>query len=421
MRLPRAVTAAGAALLIACCGTGATGRHGTGTAGPGIFAVGYGSAVDLHAALAAEGATLVRRVAPLHVAEVRVASSRAAALRLRRGIRFVRSPVGRQAAVAPASPLSTAAAGAEWQLHATHEDEVPAAVLQAAAAVRIAVIDTGADVAAPSLAAKHPAAYDVRTGKAAVPDANGHGTFVASLAAGSVGAGLAMVGSGGDARLLVVRSAGRDGTFTDVDEAAGIVYAVDHGARVVNLSLGGPSTSAVERAAVRYAAGHGVLLVAAVGNEHAQGDPVEYPAALLQPAGSNGVGGTGLAVAASTSTGERAAFSETGSTVSLAAPGLNVLGAVSRLSSTRSYPRATVPGLPAGLYGYGSGTSFAAPQVAGAAALVWGANPSLSAAEVAGILKATASGGGRWAPELGFGVIDVRAAVARAQAAAGGP
>ena len=69
----------------------------------------------------------------------------------------------------------------------------------------------------------------------------------------------------------------------------------------------------------------------------------------------------------------------------------------------------------AGRYGYGTGTLYAAPQVAGAAALVWGANPRLSAAEVASILKATASGGGRWNPQVGFGVLDVAAAVRRAR------
>jgi serine protease len=74
-----------------------------------------------------------------------------------------------------------------------------------------------------------------------------------------------------------------------------------------------------------------------------------------------------------------------------------------------------LPGARCGLYGYGSGTSFAAPQVSGAAALVWAANPALSASQVAEILKETASGEGRWTPSLGYGVIDVAAAVARAQ------
>jgi subtilisin family serine protease len=83
---------------------------------------------------------------------------------------------------------------------------------------------------------------------------------------------------------------------------------------------------------------------------------------------------------------------------------------VSRLASPDVYPRAD-----GGLYGYASGTSFAAPQVAGAAALVWAANPSLNAQQVAQILKETASGGARWTRDLGYGTIDVAAAVARAQ------
>jgi subtilisin family serine protease len=102
--------------------------------------------------------------------------------------------------------------------------------------------------------------------------------------------------------------------------------------------------------------------------------------------------------------------------VSLAAPGENVFGAISQYSPLALYPRSPLPGAASGLYGYASGTSFAAPQVSGAAALVWAANPLLTAAQVAQILKETASGGGRWTPELGFGVVDVGAAVGRAQA-----
>jgi subtilisin family serine protease len=200
-----------------------------------------------------------------------------------------------------------------------------------------------------------------------------------------------------------------------MDEAAGITYAVDHGARILNLSVGGPTTSTTERRAIQYAIDHGALVIAAVGNEFQAGNPVEYPAALLQPVGSNGVGGAGLAVTASTADGRRASFANTGSWVSLAAPGEHVLGAVSSASPPLAYPRSPLVGSKSGLYGYGSGTSFAAPQVAGAAALVWGANPTLTAQQVALILKETAAGGGRWTSELGFGVIDVAAAITRAQ------
>ena len=157
---------------------------------------------------------------------------------------------------------------------------------------------------------------------------SGHGTFVSSLAAGSVENGVGISGFGGDAaKLLVVQAIDADGYITDVDEAAAIVYAVKHGAKIVNLSIGGPATSAIERRAIRWAANRGVLIVAAAGNEHEEGNAVEYPAALLQPVGSRGRGGIGLAVGASQMDGSRAPFSNTGSYISLAAPGSNVFAA----------------------------------------------------------------------------------------------
>src|SRR5205085_15974 len=120
------------------------------------------------------------------------------------------------------------------------------------------------------------------------------------LAAGSVTNGEGIAGFGGDAQLLCVQVAHDDGSISDVDEAEGIVYAVDHGARIINLSLGGLEPSQLETRAVRYAQRRGVLVVAAAGNEFRDGNPVEYPAALLQPRSSDGRGGRGLSVAAST-------------------------------------------------------------------------------------------------------------------------
>jgi subtilisin family serine protease len=306
-------------------------------------------------------------------------------------------------------PWTGAAGAAEWQFASTRSDLVPAWVQRAAANVTIALVDTGADVSAPDLAAKQPATYNVVTGSTDVHDAAGHGTFVASLAAGSVTNDEGIAGFGGDANLMIVAANRGSNTFTDADEAAAIVYAVDHGARIVNLSLGGPQTSRPERDAIDYAIAHGVLVVAAAGNDGDRGSPPEYPAALL--------GGHGLAVAASTAAGKRAPFSTAGSYVSVAAPGVNVMGAVASTSSTAAYPRVALPGASSGLYGFGSGTSYAAPEVAGAAALVWAANPTLTADQVAATLEQTASGAGTWTAGLGYGVIDVAAAVASASGA----
>src|SRR5438067_12291971 len=163
------------------------------------------------------------------------------------------------------------------------------AALAFAQPVTVAVVDTGANVEAPVIAAKHPSTYDIRTRSRDVADTNGHGTQVASIIARE----------GGSSRLLVVRAGSSSGAFTDANEAAGIRYAVEHGARIINLSLGGPRTSAVERAAVRYALAHNVLVIAAAGDDYA--NRPEYPAALL--------GSGGLAVAAVGDNGSRALFS----------------------------------------------------------------------------------------------------------------
>ena len=92
-----------------------------------------------------------------------------------------------------------------------------------------------------------------------------------------------------------------------------------------------------------------------------------------------------------------------------------MFGAVASTAPSRAFRRVPLPGSRRGRYGFASGTSFAAPQVAGAAALVMAANPALSAAEVARTLEQSASGHGSWTPEHGYGVLDVAAAVARAQ------
>jgi subtilisin family serine protease len=295
----------------------------------------------------------------------------------------------------------------EWQWDAARVGDVPDSVLRAASAFTIAVIDSGADLRAPDLAAKTPRTWSVLSRSHRVRDVLGHGTFVASLATGSVENGIGISGFGGDAKLLAVQAIDSDGYVTDVDEAAAIVYAVKHGARIINLSIGGTETSAIEQRAIRWAARHDVLIVAAAGNEHDQGNPVEYPAALLQPVGSRGVGGIGLAVGATSMDGKRAYFSNTGSYVSLAAPGYNVFAS---LSADSDWPRADLPWASPGYYGWASGTSFAAPEVAGTAALVWAANPRLTARQVARVLKRSASGS-TWNPELGWGRLDAAAAV----------
>jgi len=386
--------------------------------GEGITVVGYSSEHALRDAVAASGGRLIRELSALHAAEVQAPP---AALRLMSGIpgiRYAQRPVPRYSLAEPAlAPAAVPGGAYEWQYAASHEDLVPTSVQQAAGALTLAVVDTGADVSAPDLAAKSPATWSVLHNDADVTDGQGHGTFVSSLAAGSSTNGEGVAGFGGDVKLLDVQAAKVDGTITDVDSASAIVYAVDHGAKIINMSYGGPTPSTTEQDAVGYAAGHGVLLVAAAGNDGAGANLPMYPAAFLQPLLSNGQGGVGLAVASTDITGSPSYFSNWGSYISMAAPGENVFGAISAAASQSSWPRTALPGSSAGLYGYDSGTSFASPEVAGAAALVWAANPSLSATDVAAVLKEAAAGNnGVWNSHTGFGRLDAAAAVARAQA-----
>lgn len=351
------------------------------------------------------GLHVTLRIDALHEAVVTTRDIRA--LRARPGIVWARATVTRSGlANPPAFVAQPPPIVPEWQYAATRANIVPASVVRAASRFTIAVIDTGADVLAPSLAVKSPLTFSVLSGNTTVTDSVGHGTFVASLAAGSVAKGRVFAGFGGDARLMIIQANASLYDFTDANEAAAIVWAVDHGARIINLSLGGFQTSQMEQDAIDYAVQRGVLLVAAVGNEGKRGNTPMYPAALL--------GRVGLAVGASTSTGARASFSTAGPYVSLLAPGVNVIGALASTSSAYSYPRARLAGVTTGLYGYGTGTSYAAPEVAGAAALVWAANPALTAGQVMQLLKSTASNAGVWSPKLGYGVIDVAGAVASA-------
>jgi subtilisin family serine protease len=376
------------------------------------YSVGYTTPQALRAAVVTG---VDSRIRALRIARVRLASEDASRVANQPGIRFVQRVRKRVSQTEPGlqAVLGTSSAW-EWQFAAAREDTVPDSVLRAASAVTIAVIDTGADLSAPDIAAKSPVAYGQRSQNSEVRDNVGHGTFVAALAAASVTNGEGIAGFGGDAKLMIVKAGAGDGSLNDADEAAAIAYAVDHGARIINLSFGGTTSTASEKSAIDYAAAHGVLVVAAAGNDHLAGNPVFYPAALLQPLASRGMGGIGLAVAASTDSGTRAPFSNTGTYVSLAAPGEGVFSAVSSTAPPSAYPRVTLPGSTHGVYGYGSGTSFAAPEVAGAAALAMAANPLLGATDVARVLKESADGDGTWTPELGWGVIDVAAAVALA-------
>jgi len=280
-------------------------------------------------------------------------------------------------------------------------------------AIVVGVIDSGwAPVL--DLAGKVAEAYYWTNQGSDAFDREGHGTFVDSLIAANNDDGRGLGGFCGSCRLIVFR----DTQLTQISVASDIRYLADRGVRVMNLSFGGPGISSGVADALQYAINRGVLIVASSGNDG--GPNVSYPAAYLQPA--NGALGYGIAVGASDINNNRASFSTWGSRLSLVAPGtydsscnIGVAGALPTVASEidpTCYFKWLDPGT-GSRYAYLSGTSFSAPEVAGIAALVWAARPSLKNYELADILEKSASRpvGSGWSPTTGWGVVDAAAAV----------
>lgn len=267
------------------------------------------------------------------------------------------------------------------------------------AGVLVGVIDSGVDGDHPQLAGKVLEGFDfVRDVPGAQFDCAPHGTAVASIIAASPAAGTAFHGVAPGVRILPVRVTDRDriddsdgsGTRAETIGTA-IRFAVDAGARVINMSLTVFRDIPEIRNALQYAWFKDVLVVAAAGNLNGEGNPTPYPAAYD---GVLGVGSIDIA-------GARAETSQVGDYVDLVAPGVRVTGAD--------------PGRGHELW---EGTSFATPFVTGAAALVRAARPDLTADQVADRLVATAgvARGGR--REYGAGVVDPYRAVTDTVAAA---
>lgn len=178
-------------------------------------------------------------------------------------------------------------------------------------------------------------------------DDQGHGTHVAGTIAQSTNNALGAAGVAFGARLMPVKVLNGDGWGTTTDVADGIRWAADHGAHIINLSLGGPRNSKVLQTAIDHARSRGAVVVAAAGNT---GGSVQFPGA------SDGV----IGVSATDADDKIARFSSRGEGVDIAAPGVNVVQQTVCQKGRNKCEQ--FPGW--------SGTSMASPHVAGAAALV---------------------------------------------------
>jgi subtilisin family serine protease len=251
----------------------------------------------------------------------------------------------------------------------------PAWALGTATSIVTAVIDTGVDYTHPDLASNiwtntdevagngidddgngfvdDVRGWDFVNNDSDPMDDNGHGTHVA----GTIGAvgnnGIGVTGVAWTASIMPLKFLDQSGSGSLSDAIKAIQYARVNGAKIINASWGGGGFSSALQSAITQFITSGGLFVAAAGNEATNNDVTPS-----YPANYQGV----ISVGASTRTDTRASFSNYGTSVDVFAPGQSILST-----------------LPGNRYGSLSGTSMATPQVAGALALLWGQNPTLSA------------------------------------------
>ncbi|MET9314798.1 S8 family serine peptidase [Kribbella sp. NPDC003505] len=264
----------------------------------------------------------------------------------------------------------------------------------------VAVLDTGVDSGHPDLVGRLVPGYNAVSSTRPNPvDDNGHGTMALGIVAASANNGYGVAGIGWAAKAMPVKVLDANGEGYDADIAEGIDWAVAHGATVINMSLAGPYDNPVLHDAVKRAVAAGVVVVAASGNNG--NAAAQFPAAYPEV----------IAVSATDQGGALTDFSSYGDWVDVAAPGWDIVTTGARSMTPAGQD-------PIWLC---TGTSCAAPIIAGVAALVKNKWPAYTPAQVAtrlktlardagprgidqyygaGVVDAYAVLGGRWAPDF---------------------
>jgi thermitase len=246
--------------------------------------------------------------------------------------------------------------------------------------VIVAVLDSGVDLTHSELVAKLVPGYDFIDKDAIPQDLHGHGTHVAGIIAAMTNNSVGMAGISWGARIMPLRILDASGNGNYANTAQAIRYAVDHGAQVINMSIGGTKYSADLEKAVNYATANGVIMVAATGNS--------YSSTVLYPAIFPAV----IAVGATDASNVHADFSNTGTGIDVVAPGVSIFSLY-----------------PGNSYRYLTGTSMAAPMVAGYASLLIGMPGITTSSQVENIIKSTAKdlGPTGWDNVYGYGLIQI--------------
>lgn len=252
----------------------------------------------------------------------------------------------------------------EWYIPYTQADKAWSLINQKKE-VKVAVLDTGVDYTHPDLENR----VDVENGYNFVDnnydtmDYNGHGTHISGIISAKANNEVGLVGITGnlDVKILPVKVLDESGYGDTISIVKGIIFAVDSGADIINLSLGVQAKSELIAKAIEYAKSKGVFVVAAAGNDNENSDN-------FSPAGDGA-----FTVAAMNYNYRKAYFSDYGNSIKVAAPGVQILS--------------TVPG------GYEAwdGTSMAAPVVSGIAAMLKAEKPDLSLSEMEDVLQSTAT------------------------------
>lgn len=258
-------------------------------------------------------------------------------------------------------------------------------ITRGSSAVTVAVVDTGIDMNNPDVSNNIVLGPNYINGSNSPIDDYGHGTHVSGIIGAASNNGVGITGADWNASLLEIKSMGLDskgqGTGTLSQIAQGIQYAIDHGAKVVNMSLSSettspPCNSLPYQSLFNYAVQKGVVIVVAAGN--VKSDVVNYAPANCQNA---------IIVGATDQQNQRASFSNFGSNVTIAAPGVNILSTKATCTTNMCNGSQVVDGS----YITASGTSMAAPLVSGVVALLLSQYPHLSFNEVKQCLLSNAT------------------------------
>ncbi|MBX2998132.1 MAG: S8 family serine peptidase [Caldilineaceae bacterium] len=365
------------------------------------------SEVERDAFIAQIGGELVYWLAPLHTAQVRLSATSHRSVDVTRSIAdasdlvisvennglvtgvpiLVEGPTGRVGTAAqgtiPASPIQVN----DPDFNNSMRVYAPALIDLTWAwrfsmgnpAIVLAVVDSGVNALHPDLNGRVLAGYDFVNKDDDPQDDHGHGTHIAGIIAAVANNGIGSAGICPLCSILPVKVLDASNTGTWANVAAGIVYAVDNGAHVINLSLGGSSNTQVIQDAISYAAAHGVLVVAAAGNSRS--DDYFYPAALEDV----------LAVSATRQDDTRWSLSNFGDWIDVTAPGYAIFSTYHALDNFYNG------------YTFMSGTSMAAPHVVGLAGLLLSQQPARTSADLRRLILESATDLGEPGRDIYFG------------------